>query len=76
MAQKTDNSNLNEIDVNYEIKNQVKLFIGEPKTPFNSGCKMFDLVFKDNYQVQKKNKSLIHLNTISLFKYLKSSLIS
>ena len=39
-------------EVGYEIKNQVKLFIGErSKTTFDSGCKMFDIFLKDAFQV-------------------------
>ena len=41
------------INVNYEIKNQLKLFVGErSKTVFDSGCKMFDIFLKDPYQVK------------------------
>ena len=39
----------------FEIANQVKLFVGErSKTTFDSGCKMFDVVFKDTQQVCSK----------------------
>lgn len=40
------------LTVGYEIKNQIRLFIGErSKTQFDSGCKMFDLIFKDTFRV-------------------------
>ena len=36
---------MTETELNYEIKGQVKLFVGErPTNAFDSGCKMFDLV--------------------------------
>ncbi len=39
------------IELKYEIKNQVKLFVGErSKTTFDSGCKMFDLIFNDLFE--------------------------
>jgi hypothetical protein len=40
------------INVNYVIRNQIKLFIGErSKTTFDSGCKIFDLFINEPHQV-------------------------
>lgn len=37
-----------ELSVDYDIRNQIKLFVGErSRTVFESGCKMFDLVVHD-----------------------------
>ena len=42
------------LNVQYQIKNQVKLFVGErSKTTFDSGCKMFDIYITDTFQVFK-----------------------
>lgn len=51
---KDNNSNLDDqyLNVSYEMKNQLKLFVGErSKTVFDSGCKMFDLFLKEPHQV-------------------------
>jgi hypothetical protein len=51
---KTSDQNLDDqyLNVNYEMKNQLKLFVGErSKTAFDSGCKMFDLFLKEPHQV-------------------------
>jgi hypothetical protein len=43
------------LNVNYELRNQVKLFVGErSKTQFDSGCKMFDLNLHEPHQVREK----------------------
>lgn len=40
------------ITVNYDLKSQVKLFVGErSKTQFESGCKMFDLYLHEPFNV-------------------------
>jgi hypothetical protein len=42
------------INVNYVIRNQIKLFIGErSKTTFDSGCKIFDLFINEPHQVAR-----------------------
>jgi hypothetical protein len=47
------------LSVSFELKNQVKLFIGErSKTQFDSGCKMFDLMLKDPYRVTHSQNKL------------------
>jgi hypothetical protein len=48
-----ENTNLPQyVDITFETKNQLKLFVGErSRTVFDSGCKMFDLVLKEPFQV-------------------------
>ncbi len=48
-----ENSKTSElINVSYDLRNQVKLFVGErSKTQFDSGCKMFDLNLHEPHQV-------------------------
>lgn len=39
--------------INFDMRNQVKLFVGErSKTPFDSGCKMFDIFLHDPFEVR------------------------
>lgn len=39
------------VNVDYDIRNHIKLFIGErSKTAFESGCKMFDLIIHEPHQ--------------------------
>ena len=40
------------VNVDYEMKTQLKLFVGErSKTPFDSGCKIFDLALNEPFEV-------------------------
>ncbi|CAF0950264.1 unnamed protein product [Brachionus calyciflorus] len=39
------------VNVNFDMRNQLKLFVGErSKTQFDSGCKMFDIFLKDTFR--------------------------
>lgn len=41
------------INVDYEMRNQLKLFVGErSKTAFDSGCKIFDVILHEPYDVR------------------------
>lgn len=40
------------LDVSFDMRNQVKLFVGErSKIQFDSGCNMFDLFIHNPYDV-------------------------
>lgn len=40
------------VNVGFDIRTQLKLFVGErSKTQFDSGCKIFDLVLHDPFEV-------------------------
>lgn len=59
MGDKFDFNTPQWINVGYDMKNQIKLFVGErSKTQFDSGCKMFDLHLQDPFQVTKKMLNL------------------
>ena len=52
MTDKNSTDQKNFLNVDYLMKNQVKLFVGErSKTTFDSGCKMFDIYLNDVFQV-------------------------
>ena len=67
----------NFLDVDFLMKNQVKLFVGErSKTAFDSGCKMFDLYLNDNFQVgfssiifQIPDKNILEMNSFKVRSY-------
>jgi hypothetical protein len=44
-------------EINYQVKNQIRLFIGErSKVQFDSGCKIFDVYLMENMQVKQQKK--------------------
>lgn len=41
------------LNVDFEMRNQLKLFVGErSKTAFDSGCKIFDVILHEPYEVK------------------------